>query len=78
MTEMEEKSPNKAAKDNTKVEVSDFSAKVMLGLQKAMRKLVEKSAAQNRSLVVKIDGEIKKVPAKDLLHTLPLKDGQPG
>lgn len=75
---MEEQSTKKAAKDNTKVEVSDFSAKVMLGLQKAMRKLAEESAAQNRSLVVKIDGEIKKVPAKDLLLTLPPIDGQSG
>jgi len=57
--------------ENKKLELSEFSEKVMIGLKKAMRKLVEESAAQDRSLVVKIDGEIKKVPAKELLKTLP-------
>ena len=36
-------------------------------MKKASRKLVEESVAQGRSLVVCIDGEVKKVPAKDLL-----------
>jgi hypothetical protein len=52
-------------------DLNELSTKVMLGLNKALRKLVEESAAENRSLVVKINGEIKKIPAKDLLHTLP-------
>lgn len=56
--------------ENNKKYLTDFSAKVMPGLKKAMRKLAEESAAQNRSLVVKIDGEIKKVPAKELLKSL--------
>ena len=34
---------------------------------RASRKLVEESAAQGRSLVVCIDGEVKKISAKDLL-----------
>jgi hypothetical protein len=71
MPQIEKQFQNKAEKDNTKIELEELSAKVMLGLQKAIRKLVEESAAKNRSLVVKINGEIKKVPAKDLLHTLP-------
>jgi hypothetical protein len=57
--------------ENNKKYLTEFSAKVMPGLQKGLRKLAETSAAENRSLVVKINGEIKKVPAKDLLHTLP-------
>ena len=47
--------------------MNDFTAKAMLGLQKAIRKLVETSAAENRSLVIKENGEIKSVPAKELL-----------
>lgn len=56
---------------NNKTDINELSSKVMLGLQKALRKLAETSAAENRSLVVKINGEIRKIPAKDLLHTLP-------
>jgi hypothetical protein len=33
----------------------------------ASRKLVEKSAVTGRSLVISEDGEVKKVPAKELL-----------
>jgi hypothetical protein len=56
--------------ENNKKYLTDFSTKVIPGLQKALRKLVETSAAENRSLVVKINGEIRKVPARELLHTL--------
>ncbi len=56
---------------NKQTDINELSEKVILGLQKALRKLVETSAAENRSLVVKINGEIRKVPAKDLLQTLP-------
>ena len=48
-----------------------FADKVLYGLRKALRKLVEESAANGESLVIKRDGEIKDVPAKDLLKTLP-------
>ena len=57
--------------ENNKKYLTDFSAKVMPALQNGLRKLAETSAAENRSLVVKINGEIKKIPAKDLLLTLP-------
>jgi len=50
-----------------------FADKVLYGLRKALRKLVEESAANGESLVIKRDGEIKDVPAKDLLKTLPEK-----
>ena len=56
---------------NKQTNIDELSAKVILGLQKALRKLVETSAAENRSLVIKVNGEIKKVPAKELLKTLP-------
>jgi hypothetical protein len=36
-------------------------------MAEASRKLVEQSAASGRSLVISEDGEVKKVPAKDLL-----------
>jgi hypothetical protein len=42
--------------------------KVLAGLRKALRKLVESSAANNESLVIADkDGNIKTVPAKELL-----------
>ncbi|MDX2045266.1 MAG: hypothetical protein SFU87_00680 [Chitinophagaceae bacterium] len=56
---------------NKQTDINELSEKVMLGLQKALRKLVETSAAEGRSLVIKVNGEIKKVPAKELLHKLP-------
>lgn len=50
---------------------ADWTEKIREGVQKALRKLAEESAAKGESLVVKIDGEIKEVPAKELLATLP-------
>lgn len=47
-----------------------LSDRVLLGIRKAMRKLVEDKAASNKSLVVSVGDEIKRVPAKDLLKTL--------
>ncbi|HEY9257832.1 hypothetical protein [Chitinophaga sp.] len=56
------------AKETSLVELSD---KVMQGMKKAMRKLVETSAAQNKKLVVgNKDGNPMSVLAKDLLITL--------
>jgi hypothetical protein len=52
--------------------ISDLSDKVLKGLRKAFRKLVETSAANNRDLVVgDKHGNFKSVPAKDLLKNLP-------
>jgi len=48
-----------------------LSEKILQGLKIALRKLVERKAAQNESLVIgDKDGTIKTVPAKDLLETL--------
>lgn len=52
---------------------NSFTDKILYGVQKALRKLAEEAAAKDESLVVKIDGEIKDVPAKELLKTLPEK-----
>jgi len=50
--------------------LSELSRKILLGIQKANRKLVEESAALGRSLVISENGEVKWVPAKDLLAKL--------
>lgn len=46
---------------------SELFSKILEGMRKASKKLVEESAAQGRSLVISIDGEVKDIPAKDLL-----------
>ena len=51
-------------------ELSEFAQKVLLGMRKAIRKLVEENAALGESLVISEDGEVKHVPAKDLLAKL--------
>ena len=53
---------------NNKTDIRELSEKVLTGLRKALRKLVETSAANNESLVIADkDGNIKTVPAKELL-----------
>ena len=55
-----------------KTDLDDFAEKILYGVNKALRKLVETSAANNESLVVGDDnGGFKSVPAKELLKTLP-------
>jgi len=56
--------------ETNKPEPSELFKKILLGMAKASRKLVEESAANDRSLVVCIDGEVKKIPAKELLLKL--------
>ena len=51
-------------------ELSEFAQKVLAGMRKAIRKLVEERAALGESLVISEDGEVKHVPAKDLLAKL--------
>ena len=46
-------------------ELSEFAQKVLLGMRKAIRKLVEERAALGQSLVFSEDGEVKHVPAKN-------------
>ncbi len=53
---------------NKKTDIAELSEKVLIGLRKALRKLVESSAANNENLVIgDKDGNIKIVPAKELL-----------
>ena len=53
--------------ESNKPQPSELFSKILKGMQKASRKLVEESAARGRSLVISVNGEVKKVPAKDLL-----------
>jgi len=55
-------------------ETMSFSEKVLLGVRMANRKLVEEAAAKNRSLVVKRNGVIVTIPARELLKTLPPRE----
>jgi len=58
-----------------KTDLDDFAEKILYGVNKALRKLVETSAANNESLVVGDDkGGFKSVPAKELLKTLPKQE----
>jgi len=41
--------------------------KIEAGLKLAVRRLYEQKAANNESAVICVNGEIKRVPAKDLL-----------
>ncbi len=45
-----------------------LSEKVLAGIRKAVRKLIERRAAENSTLVVLVDGKPAEVPAKDLLE----------
>ena len=53
--------------ETNKSDLDELSDKIMQGMTEASRKLVEKSAASGRSLVISEDGEVKRVPAKELL-----------
>ena len=53
--------------ETNKSELDELSDKILQGMTEASRKLVEESAANGRSLVISEDGEVKRVPAKDLL-----------
>jgi hypothetical protein len=55
---------------NLKPENIELSDKIMAGINKAVRELVISSAANDEKLVIADkDGNIKHVPAKDLLAT---------
>ena len=57
--------------DKVNSENISLAEQIRLGVQKALRKLAEESAAKGESLVVKVDGKIQEVPAKELLMNLP-------
>ena len=55
--------------ENKKTDINELSEKVLQGMKKALKKLVELSAINNEELVIRDnDGKIKAVPAKELLH----------
>jgi len=57
-----------------KMGMDELEAKVLEGMKRANRKLVEAAAANNESLIIgDKDGSFKAVPAKELLKTLPAK-----
>jgi len=58
----------------TNSQMTELFAKIITGMEMASRKLVEESALQDRSLVISVNGEIKTVPAKELLSQISKKD----
>ena len=57
--------------ENNKNDIAELSEKVLAGVQKALRKLVETNAANDEEMVVgDKDGNVRTVPAKDLLAKL--------
>ena len=54
-----------------KTELNELAENVINGVNKALRKLVESSAANDENLIIgDKDGNVKSVPAKELLKTL--------
>jgi len=57
---------------SNRTDINELAVKVIGGMRKAVRQLVETSAANNENLVIgDKDGSFKSVPAKELLKTLP-------
>ncbi|QJD95725.1 hypothetical protein HH214_07485 [Mucilaginibacter robiniae] len=55
----------------SKTDINELSGRVLSGVKKALVKLAEKSAANNEDLVIADkSGNVKTIPAKDLLKTL--------
>jgi|HubBroStandDraft_1064217.scaffolds.fasta_scaffold2136411_1 hypothetical protein len=53
--------------ETSKPDLTGLFKKILKGMNDATRKLVEDSAAAGESLVISVNGEVKNVPAKDLL-----------
>jgi hypothetical protein len=57
--------------EDKKVYTDERFEKILQGIKKARKKLVETSAANNEDLVISDkEGNVKKIPAKDLLRGL--------
>lgn len=56
--------------ESNKPQPTELFSRILAGMKKASRKLVEESAAQGRSLVISINGEVKNIPAKELLSEI--------
>lgn len=57
-----------------KPELTGLFKSILRGMNDVTRKLVEENAASGGSLVISINGEVKRVPAKDLLPKVYQKD----
>lgn len=54
--------------ENKKVNITELSERVLQGVNKALRKLIENNAAKGETMVIgDKDGSFRNVPAKDLL-----------
>ncbi len=49
-------------------ENAEFFAKIEYGLKLAIQRLYEQKAANNEMAVVSVNGEVKRIPAKELLE----------
>jgi hypothetical protein len=57
--------------ESKKTDVNELAEKVLEGMKKALKKLVETKAQNNQDLIIgDKDGNIKTIPAKDLLNTV--------
>jgi hypothetical protein len=57
--------------ENNKTNINELSLRVIGGVRKAVRQLVEQSAANDESLIIgDKEGNVRSVPAKELLKTL--------
>ena len=48
----------------------ELERKIIEGLRKASDNLIRESAANNQNLVISVNGEIKHIPAKELLQNM--------
>ena len=53
--------------ETNKSELTGLFKKILQGMNDATRKLVEENAVSGGSLVTSVNGEVKNIPAKDLL-----------
>ena len=60
--------------ESNKPQPSELFSKILEGMRRASRKLVEESAALGGFLVISVNGEVKRVPAKDLLSQVSEND----
>lgn len=57
--------------NNKQTNINELAVKITESVNKAIRKMAEKAAANNENLIIgNIDGTSKSVPAKDLLKTM--------
>ena len=54
-----------------KTDINELSAKILQGMSKAIREMVENSAAKNENLIIgDKDGRFRSVPAKQIKEAL--------